>query len=52
MHVILALGKLKQKEHEFEDSLGYIARSCLKRRRRRKRRRRKKRRRRRRSTRQ
>jgi hypothetical protein len=27
--VIPAFGRLKQEDHEFEDSLGYIVRTCL-----------------------
>jgi hypothetical protein len=30
MPVILALGKLRQENHEFEASLGYTVRVCLK----------------------
>jgi hypothetical protein len=30
MPVLLALGRLREKDHGFEASLGYIGRTCLK----------------------
>jgi hypothetical protein len=30
MPLIPALGKLRKKDHEFQDNLGYVARPCLK----------------------